>query len=341
MIWRNWPSWGFEMKAIKSPPIHVPVLLSEVLEYLPVPSGGRVLDLTLGLGGHAEAILAQCTAAARYLGVDRDPYAREQARARLGKDARLSVLAGTYEEIWEDTAFQAWCHLQAPNGLDVVLMDLGVSSLQLKEPFRGFSFQEEGPLDMRMDPEHGETALQWIAEQDETSLANAIYEFGEERASRRIARAILNAFHEGRLHDTRELAATIYTVLPKEVARRKLQIDPATRTFQAIRIAVNGELKGLGQTIEKAVDMLKPGGRLGVISFHSLEDRIVKQTLRRLAGIYDGPGRTAPEDLPKRIRLIQPGGLKPTETEVAKNPPSRSARLRIGERLPDIQSRKS
>lgn len=329
------------MKAIKSPPIHVPVMLSEVLEHLPVPAGGRVLDLTLGLGGHAEAILARCDAATRYLGVDRDPFARERVQARLGQDARLSILADTYEEVWGDTAFQAWCHLQAPEGLNAVLMDLGVSSLQLKDPTRGFSFQEEGPLDMRMDPQHGETALQWIAEQDETSLADAIYEYGEERASRRIARAILKAFHEGRLHDTRELAAVIYTVLPREVARRKHQIDPATRTFQAIRIAVNGELKGLGKTLEKAVELLKPGGRLGVISFHSLEDRIVKQTLRRLAGIYDGPGRTAPEELPKRIRLIHPGGLNPTETEIVQNPPSRSARLRIGERLPDVQSRKS
>ena len=329
------------MKPMIAPPIHVPVLLQEVLESLPVPPAGRVLDLTLGLGGHAQAILATCDGASRYLGVDRDPFARAAAKARLGQDARLSIIAETYEGVWEDPAFQAWLHLQAPDGLDAILMDLGVSSLHLKDPSRGFTFQEAGPLDMRMDPQHGVTALEWIAEQDETSLADAIYQFGEERASRPIARAILRAFREGRLNSTLDLAAAIYTVLPREIARRKRQIDPATRTFQAIRIAVNGELEGLEKAIENAVVILKPGGRIGVISFHSLEDRIVKHTLRRLAGVYDGPGRSAPEILPIYIRLIHPGGLKPTESEIAQNPPSRSARLRIGEKLSPAQSRHS
>jgi len=212
-------------------------------------------------------------------------------------------------------------------------MDLGVSSLQLKDPGRGFSFQQEGPLDMRMDPESGATALEWLAEQTDESLADAIYGFGEERASRPIARAILKALAGGGLRTTLDLAAAVYTVLPREIARRKKQIDPATRTFQAIRIAVNGELDRLARVIELAVDRLRPGGRLGVISFHSLEDRIAKQTLRRLAGIYDGPGRTAPQPLPRILRLIHAGGLKPGEAEAAANPPSRSARLRIGERL--------
>jgi 16S rRNA (cytosine1402-N4)-methyltransferase len=320
-------------------PIHVPVLLQEVLENLPVPSGGRVLDLTLGLGGHAQAILATCDADTRYLGVDRDPFARASVKARLGQDARLSIIADTYENVWENPAFQAWCHLQAPEGLDAILMDLGVSSLHLKDPSRGFSFMEEGPLDMRMDPEHGLTALQWIADQDETTLADAIYKYGEERSSRPIARAILKAFHEGRLHTTLDLAAAIYTVLPREFARRKGQIDPATRSFQGIRIAVNGELEGLEKSLERAVGLLKPGGRLGVISFHSLEDRIVKHTLRRLAGVYDGPGRTAPEVLPQIIRLIHPGGLKATDSEIAQNPPSRSARLRLGQKQADTSSR--
>jgi len=314
-------------------PLHVPVLLQEVLDNLPVPPGGRVLDLTLGLGGHAEAILARADADARYLGVDRDPQARERARARLGADPRLTILAGTYEEIWTDPGFGDWMRLEAPQGLDAVLMDLGVSSLQLKDPGRGFSFQQEGPLDMRMDPESGATALEWLAEQTDESLADAIYGFGEERASRPIARAILKALAGGGLRTTLDLAAAVYTVLPREIARRKKQIDPATRTFQAIRIAVNGELDRLARVIELAVDRLRPGGRLGVISFHSLEDRIAKQTLRRLAGIYDGPGRTAPQPLPRILRLIHAGGLKPGEAEAAANPPSRSARLRIGERL--------
>ena len=321
------------MNAVQPAIFHVPVLLQEVVENLPVPAGGRVLDLTLGLGGHAEAILARCDSHVRYLGVDRDPYARDFAKSRLGHDARLSIMAGTYEDLWDDPTFEAWYHLQAPDGLDAILMDLGVSSLHLKDPQRGFSFLGEGPLDMRMNPESGLTALQWIAEQDDRTLADAIYKFGEERASRPIARAILEAFHAGRLHTTLDLAAAIYTVLSPEIAKRKKQINPATRTFQAIRIAVNGELTGLGTAIEQAVKRLKPGGRLGVISFHSLEDRIVKQTLRRLAGIYDGPGRTAPEPLPKRIQIINARGLKAAEAEISANPPSRSARLRIGERF--------
>ncbi len=314
--------------------VHVPVLLQEVLENLPVPAEGRVLDLTLGLGGHAEAILARSGPGVRYLGVDRDPAAREAAAARLGSDARLTILADTHEDCWDHPAFQAWLHLQAPEGLDAVLIDLGVSTLQLKDPARGFSFLEAGPLDMRMNPEGGETALQWIAEQTETTLADAIYGYGEERASRPIARSILRAFSEGRLHTTLDLAQAVYRVLPRDAARRKGQIDPATRTFQAIRIAVNGELVRLARTLEKAVEALRPGGRIGVISFHSLEDRIAKQTLRRLSGVYDGPGRTSPQPLPRLVKLVHPGGLKPTDQECQANPPSRSARLRLAERLP-------
>ena len=317
--------------------LHVPVLLQEVLENLPVPPAGRVLDLTLGLGGHAEAILARADARVRYLGVDRDPRARERARARLGGDGRLGIIAGTYEDIWDDPGFQGWMRAEAPEGLDVVLMDLGVSSLQLKDPGRGFSFQSEGPLDMRMDPESGQTALEWLSAQTDATLADAIYAYGEERASRPIARAILRSLEGGTLRTTLDLAAAVYSVLPREVARRKNQIDPATRTFQAIRIAVNGELARLARAVTQAALSLKPGGRIGVISFHSLEDRIAKQTLRRLAGIYDGPGRTAPEPLPRQLRLIHAGGLKAGEAEAAANPPSRSARLRIGERLADPQ----
>ena len=316
-----------------TPVLHVPVLLQEVLDNLVVPAGGRVLDLTLGLGGHAEAILAAADRDTRYLGVDRDPNAREKARARLGSDARITILADTYEDVWDNEAAQAWLHLQAPEGLDAILMDLGVSSLQLKDSDRGFSFMSQGPLDMRMDTDSGQTALEWLAEQTDTTLADAIFAYGEERASRPIARAILRSLAAGTLHTTLDLAAAIYTVLPREIARRKKQIDPATRTFQAIRIAVNGELTRLAQAIETAIGLLKPGGRMAIISFHSLEDRIAKQTFRRLAGIYDGPGRLAPEVLPRHVRLIHAGGLKASEAETAANPPSRSARLRIAERL--------
>jgi 16S rRNA (cytosine1402-N4)-methyltransferase len=320
-----------------APPEHVPVLLQEVLELLPVPAAGRVLDLTLGLGGHAAAFLARADAATRYLGVDRDPRARERARARLGADPRLTILAAAYEDVWTDPDFRAWMDREAPEGLDAVLMDLGVSTLQLKDPARGFSFQLEGPLDMRMDPDSGTSAKDWLAAQSEATLADILYAYGEERASRPIARAILRARDAGALDTTLDLAAAVYTVLSREAARRRRQIDPATRTFQAIRIAVNGELARLAPALAAAVQALKPGGRLGVISFHSLEDRIAKQTLRRLAGIYDGPGRAAPEPLPRRVKLIRPGGVKPLEAEAAANPPSRSARLRVAERLPFAQ----
>lgn len=315
-------------------PLHVPVLLREVLENLPLHPAARILDLTLGLGGHAEALLARADADSRYLGVDRDAEARALATQRLGADGRLSILACAYEELWEDRHFLGWQAAQAPAGFDVILADLGVSTLQLRTPARGFSFRDAGPLDMRMDQEHGLSAQAWIAGQTEESLADAIYQYGEERASRPIARAILKALQAGRLNTTHDLARAVYAVLPREPAKRKGHSDPATRTFQAIRIAVNGELERLAASLEAAVAHLRPGGRLAVISFHSLEDRIVKQTLRRLAGIYDGPGRTAPVVLPKILQLIHAGGFAPSEAEVVANPPSRSARLRVAERLP-------
>lgn len=316
------------------PPTHVPVLLQEVLDNLVLPPAARILDLTLGLGGHAEALLARCDKTARYLGVDRDPEARYLARRRLGDDARLEILPCAYEDLWSDARFLAWKAESAPGGFDAILADLGVSTLQLRTPERGFSFRDDGPLDMRMDTTSGPTAVEWIAEQTDESLADAIYQYGEERASRPIARAILRAHREGRLATTKDLAEAVYTVIPREPAKRKGHSDPATRTFQAIRIVVNGELDRLAAALETAAANLRPGGRLAVISFHSLEDRIVKQTLRRLAGIYDGPGRTAPVALPKVLKLIHPGGLAPSEAEAAANPPSRSARLRVAERLP-------
>jgi 16S rRNA (cytosine1402-N4)-methyltransferase len=314
-------------------PIHVPVLLQEVLDNLVLPSGARILDMTLGLGGHAEALLGRCDAKSRYLGVDRDPEARYLARRRLGDDPRLEILACAYEELWSNVEFLAWKAAEAPQGFDAILADLGVSTLQLRTPGRGFSFRDEGPLDMRMDTNSGLTAVEWIAEQTDESLANAIYQYGEERASRPIARAILKALQEGHLETTHDLAQAVYTVIPREPAKRKGHSDPATRTFQAIRIAVNGELDRLAVALETAVTQLRVGGRLAVISFHSLEDRIVKQTLRRLAGIYDGPGRTAPMELPKILKLIHAGGIAPSEAETSANPPSRSARLRVAERL--------
>ena len=312
---------------------HIPVMLQEVLENLAIPASGRTLDLTLGLGGHAEALLNKADSNARYLGVDRDPDARAVALQRLGKDKRFSMIASTYESVWETGEFKEWMARHAPDGLDVVLADLGASSLQFKTPERGFSFIAKGPLDMRMDPTNGMTALEWLEQQDETTLADVLYKYGEERASRPISKAIMKALAKGKLSTTLDLASSVHSVLPCGPSARKKRIDPATRTFQAIRIAVNSELIGLEQAIVKAVASLKPGGRIGIISFHSLEDRIVKQTFRRLAGIYDGPGRESPMALPKLLQLVSPGGIKPGEAEYAAHPPSRSARLRLAQRM--------
>ncbi len=315
-------------------PVHIPVLLNEVLDTLALPPGARILDLTLGLGGHAEALLHRCDGDSRYMGVDRDPEARALAQARLAHDPRLTVISSTYEDLWHQPEYLDWKERHAPAGFDAILADLGVSSFQLKSPSRGFSFREEGPLDMRMDTASGMTALEWIQRQDEGTLAFALKTYGEERLGKLIARSILTALHEGRLATTLDLAEAVYKVIPKEPAKRKGHADPATRTFQAIRIAVNGELERLAFSLEEAVRALRVGGRMAVISFHSLEDRIVKQTFRRLAGIYDGPNRVPPEPLPKIVKLVHPGGLEPSSAELAANPPSRSARLRAAERLP-------
>jgi 16S rRNA (cytosine1402-N4)-methyltransferase len=292
------------------------------------------MDLTVGLGGHAEALLSNADGGARYLGVDRDGEARAIVQRRLGGDPRFSVVASTYEDVWDSEGFRQWTGQHAPDGLDVVFADLGVSSLQLKSPGRGFSFLADGPLDMRMDAGNGVTALEWLGSQDESSLADVLRKHGEERASKAIARAIIGARNGGRLSTTSDLANSVYSVLPRASAARKKRIDPATRTFQAIRIAVNSELTGLERTIERAVYALRSNGRIGIISFHSLEDRIVKRTFRRLAGVFDGPGREPPEPLPVILNLIPPGGMVPSEAEREGNPPSRSARMRLAQRVP-------
>jgi len=313
--------------------LHVPVMLNEVVEALPIPNGGAAIDLTVGLGGHAEALLSKAGVGASYLGVDRDRDALGIVKQRLGGDKRLSILQSTYENVWDTDEYKQWATRCAPDGADVILADLGTSGLQLKTADRGFSFMLEGPLDMRMDAGTGLTALEWLNAQDEKSLAAALYEYGEERASRPIASVIMTAVRDGRLVTTMDLANAVYKVLPKEIAARKKQIDPATRTFQAIRIAVNSELKGLGRAIERAVLALKAKGRIAIISFHSLEDRIVKQTFRRLSGVHGGPGRLPASELPKILQLINPRGTGPSDAERVANPPSRSARLRLAQRV--------
>lgn len=314
-------------------PVHIPVLSDQVDLFLGRDCQSSFLDMTMGLGGHAEVILKNKPKTFRYIGVDRDPEAIEFSEARFENDPRVSILNNNHEDIWNDDRFDQVKRICAPGGFDSIFADLGISNFQLKKADRGFSFLHEGPLDMRMDNRHGLTALEWIQRQDEATLAYALWIYGEERASRPIARSILKILEKGQLQTTLDLAKAVYQVLPLEVAKRKGRANPATRTFQAIRIAVNGELERLSYTLDNAFKNLAPAGRMGIISFHSLEDRIVKQAFRKLSGIYDGPGRLAPVALKKEAEVITPNGVVPQASEIEINPSSRSARLRVISKL--------
>jgi 16S rRNA (cytosine1402-N4)-methyltransferase len=296
---------------------HVPVLLQETIDFLAVQRGGTIIDLTLGLGGHAWEIAKRLGVPGRLIGFDKDPAALDRARERLtGPPLELANDWPQIELVHASFAEVAQ-HL-SPASADGLLADLGVSSMQLEDAERGFSFQAEGPLDMRMNPQLGLTAEQVVNRFDERELADAIYEFGEERRSRRIARAIVRARP---IRSTAQLAAVISAAArPMNQAERR--IHPATRTFQALRILVNRELDDLRKLLSPsaAPQVLKKGGRLVVISFHSLEDRIVKDALREGAreGMY---------------RLITKKPVIAGEEEIDRNPRSRSAKLRAAERI--------
>jgi 16S rRNA (cytosine1402-N4)-methyltransferase len=287
---------------------HASVLLAESLELLAVRPGGSYVDGTVGLGGHAAAILERSGPDGRLLGLDRDAEVLEQARERLrpfGERARL--VHADYREI---------PRLLAGHRADGVLLDLGTSSVQLDTPERGFSFRSDGPLDMRMDRSGGPTAADVVNRASEPELADLIYRFGEERSSRRIARAIVAARRRGRIRTTAELAAIVRGAAGRS---RRPGLDPATRTFQAFRIHVNRELEGLGAALAAIAEGLAPRGRLAVIAFHSLEDREVKRTFRAL-----GAGG--------RFTLLTRRPIRPGPGELGANPRSRSARLRGLER---------
>jgi 16S rRNA (cytosine1402-N4)-methyltransferase len=293
-----------------SEPRHDPVLSAEVVSVLAPGSGGVYVDGTVGLGGHTAALLE--AGAGRVLGIDRDGRALEIARERLaGFGARVELVHADYRQLPDVLAGRG---LGAVQG---VLVDLGVSSLQLDDASRGFSFRQAGPLDMRMDQSRGESLAEKLAAVSETELADVIYEFGEERKSRRVARAIVEARDRGALSSSTELASVVRRAAGGGEWQR---VDPATRTFQALRIWVNGELEGLDRFVEAAVGTLVPEGRLAVIAFHSLEDRIVKRTSRRLAA--DGV-----------VRLVTRRPIVPGDEEVARNPRARSARLRAMEKV--------
>jgi 16S rRNA (cytosine1402-N4)-methyltransferase len=294
---------------------HVPVLLKEAIDFLAVKRGGTYLDATVGLGGHSYEIARRLGAPGHLIGFDKDPAALEIARGKLqavgwaGEDARRSItlIHGSFAEVGERVA---------PASLDGILADLGVSSLQLGDPARGFSFQAEGPLDMRMNPMSGETAEQVVNHIDERELADVIYEFGEERRSRRIARAIVRSRP---IRTTKQLVEVI-SAAARSMKWKHERIHPATRTFQALRIFVNRELDDLKALLEAAPRVLKPGGRLVVISFHSLEDRIVKDAMRE--GAKD-----------KHFRLLTKKPMVASEDEIDRNPRSRSAKMRAAERV--------
>jgi len=307
--------------------VHEPVLLGECIDLLRPRPGAVLVDATLGAGGHAEALLERVTPGGRVIGVDRDPQAIEIARARLARFGSAFVAVhGNHEDLAKRLA---------PLGLgpvDGILADLGVSSLQLDEPTRGFSFRHDGPLDMRMDPGAGPSAADLLASATEDELRRILADFGEERAARSIARAIVRGRGRGPLSRTSQMTALVERVLGP--AARRYRIHPATRTFQALRIAVNGEIVGLRRTIAVAVGLLASRGRLVVISYHSLEDRAVKEELRALAGRCTCPPRlpVCACGVESVLRILTATPIRPGDAEIEHNPRSRSARLRAGEK---------
>ena len=303
---------------------HEPVLFNEVLEYLtPSRNDGTLVDATLGLGGHAEGLL-QGHPDVRLIGIDRDPEALERSRQRLSRFGdRVTLVRGRHESLID---------ILKQSGTETIsglLADLGVSSMQLDDAARGFSFRYDAPLDMRMGPE-GTSAADLVNGLDEHELARILREYGEEPMARRIAGAIVAARAEGRIETTTRLAEII-----RGVKRAKYHdIDPATLTFQALRIAANEELVGLDKFIDDAVSVLEPGARIAVISFHSLEDRIVKRALRRLEGEC-----TCPPGMPvcgcgakEIVKILTSRPVTATDEELDRNPRSRSAKLRVAEK---------
>ncbi|MEO0996742.1 MAG: 16S rRNA (cytosine(1402)-N(4))-methyltransferase RsmH [Pseudomonadota bacterium] len=303
---------------------HIPVLLDEALAALAVRGDGCYVDATYGRGGHSAALLDGLGADGRLLVIDRDPAAIRTARERHANDARVVIRHGEFQHVGDIVA-----EAGLAGRIDGALFDLGVSSPQLDDPARGFSFQADGPLDMRMNPEAGRSAADWLATVGERELADALFRYGEERRSRAIAKALVARRGERPFRTTKDLAGTIARI----VGRTRSGVHPATRSFQAIRIAVNDELAQIERALAGIVPMLARGARLAVISFHSLEDRIVKRFIRRHSrvaeqwrGLPEIPAHAQPALVPVG-RAIVAG-----EAEVAANPRARSARLRVAER---------
>jgi 16S rRNA (cytosine1402-N4)-methyltransferase len=302
---------------------HTPVLYQRVLSALNPCAGARYIDGTLGPGGHARGILEASAPDGQLLGIDVDPIALSQARQRLAPFGdRVHIQQGSYANMADYTASLGW------NQVDGVLLDLGFSSLQVDDPKRGFSFRKEGPLDMRFDPSLSTTAADLVNQLPENELAELIASYGEENRARRVARAIVR---NRPMQTTLELAE----VVANAVGRTRKGIHPATRTFQALRMAVNEELATLENGLDQAVGLLAPGGRITVISFHSLEDRLVKRYFRR-----ESRDCICPPEQPictcehrARLEIVTRRPIRPTEAEIKANPRARSARMRVAERL--------
>ena len=300
---------------------HQPVLLEEAIAALMVAADGAYVDCTFGRGGHSSRILEALSPQGSLLALDQDPDAAEAAAAFAQRDARFQFQA---------TNVRSLAGYVNPGSLQGVLLDLGVSSPQLDDPSRGFSFSHDGPLDMRMDPAQGQSAAQWLAEASESEISAVLRELGEERFARRIASAIVHARETAPIERTAQLADLVAAANPRWEQHK----HPATRSFQAIRLHVNGELDALREVLDAILTALAPGGRMVVISFHSLEDRIVKRFIRDQAR-----GKQLPPGVPVRHEAnqaaLRPVGkaVFPAEAEIARNPRSRSAILRIAERV--------
>lgn len=304
---------------------HLTVLRAEAVSALIGSTQGCYVDGTYGRGGHSELILQRLDAGGSLLGIDKDPRAVEVGSAMAAADPRFTICRGSFADIDELLVQSGW-----RDGVDGVLLDLGVSSPQLDQAERGFSFLRDGDLDMRMDTDSGVSAAQWLADADVADIARVLKDYGEERFAKRIARAIVAAREEAPITRTLQLAKIVAEANPAWEKHK----HPATRAFQAIRIFINNELGDLERLLEKVVDQLRPGGRLVVISFHSLEDRIVKRFMRRQA-----QGESVPAYLPvtddqvgRTMRLVGKA-VKPSEAEVAVNPRARSAVMRVAEKL--------
>lgn len=311
----------------QDPGHHVPVLVEELLAALRPRDGGIYADCTFGRGGHARALLARGGPHTRVIALDRDPEAVRAGAALAAADERLTVVHAPFSRLGEVAARQQV-------RFDGVYFDLGVSSPQIDDPGRGFSFRGDGPLDMRMDPSSGQSAAQWLAQADSEEIARVLHELGEERYARRIAQALVRAREEAPIVTTSRLAALISAAMPGRARRAEPGQHPATRSFQAIRIHVNRELEELDAGLAQAVPALVPGGRLAVISFHSLEDRRVKRFMRSM-GSRPMPSRhePVPVDAPPPLLRVCGKPVRAGEAEVARNPRARSAVLRVAEKL--------